>query len=191
MRSQNIIDMCDPQFGRTERLAVHPMASEVNVLDPAVSPIIVPSSNAAQRKVWRKFVVQVLRFCIVGVLNTTLDLLLFNCLLWMSPTTNSLHLVIYNSFAYAFGGINSFILNKYWTFRHRQRIVPGEVARFIITTLVGICVNDVMLWLCSTAIHLQHVNPTLWANVSKVVAIFGTFLVSYVGMRVWVFARRS
>jgi putative flippase GtrA len=143
------------------------------------------------QRIWKQLVVQVLRFCVVGGLNTVLDLLLFNCLLWMLPTTNPVNLVLYNSLAYAFGGINSFVLNKYWTFSHRQKIASGEVARFIITTLVGICVNDLMLWLFSNLIHLQNINPTLWANVSKIIAIFGTFLISYMGMRLWVFSKRS
>ena len=36
-----------------------------------------------------------------------------------------------------------------------------------------------------------HLNPTLWTNSSKVVAIGGTILVSYLGMRLWVFVQSS
>jgi putative flippase GtrA len=34
------------------------------------------------------------------------------------------------------------------------------------------------------------INATLWANASKVLAISGTFLVSYLGMQLWVFAHQ-
>jgi putative flippase GtrA len=191
MRSPNIIEVYEPPLAEAEPLTACSAVSEAILINATPSPTADQSVKASMRRAWKQFFAQVLRFCLVGGLNTILDLLLFNCLLWVFPTINPVNLVVYNSLAYAFGGINSFVLNKYWTFRHRQSIVPGEVARFIITTLVGICVNDALLWLCSNSIHLQDINPTLWANVSKIVAIFGTFLISYAGMRLWVFSKRS
>ncbi|WP_161977337.1 GtrA family protein [Dictyobacter kobayashii] len=142
-------------------------------------------------KKWLYLFGQILRFCMVGGLNTALDLLLFNVIFWLWPTQNSLQLLVYNSIAYALGGINSFLLNKYWTFGHRQRIARSEIISFTITTLLGIGANDAILWLCSRLIHLQHINPTLWANSSKLIALFCTCLISYVGMRMWVFARKA
>jgi Glycosyl transferase family 2 len=40
-------------------------------------------------------------------------------------------------------------------------------------------------------LHPAYLNPTLWTNVSKVAAIGGTLLVSYLGMRLWVFVQSS
>ena len=34
-------------------------------------------------------------------------------------------------------------------------------------------------------------NPTLWANGLKLFAIVGTALISYLGMRLWVFMRKG
>ena len=194
MRSQTIIEVYEPQFTESETLTPLTMCdtvSEAILIEPMPAPTNDPSISDSMRRIWKQMIGQVLRFCLVGGLNTILDLLLFNGLLWAFPTNNPANLIVYNSLAYAFGGINSFILNKYWTFRHQQTIGFGEVVRFVITTLVGICVNDLLLWIFSNAIHLQDINPTLWANVSKVIAIFGTFLISYTGMRLWVFSKRS
>jgi putative flippase GtrA len=141
------------------------------------------------KKSWRSLLWQLLRFGMVGGLNTAIDLLLFNSLLWIWPTQNTSYLIAYNSFAYAFGAINSFILNKYWTFQHKQQTSYAEVLRFAITTLCGIICNDCILWIAGTFLHPVMINATLWANASKVLAISGTFMVSYVGMRLWVFAR--
>jgi putative flippase GtrA len=189
MRIQNLMDAYAPSFSATEPFTSDDVLDETKLTNPPVcndQPISI--SRMAH---WKQVVGQVLRFCMVGGLNTILDLLLFNCLLLLFPTQNPLNLVIYNSLAYAFGGINSFLLNKYWTFRHRQRIATSEIVRFIFTTILGICVNDVLLWACSNMIHLQYVSPTLWANVAKIIAIFGTFLISYTGMRLWVFSKSS
>ena len=142
------------------------------------------------KKSWPGLFWQLSRFCLVGGLNTGIDLLILNVLLWIWPTQNTEHLLAYNSFAYAFGAINSFILNKYWTFRNRQQTTYGEVLRFALTTACGIICNDIILWIAGTFLHPVMINPTLWANASKVLAISGTFMISYLGMRLWVFTRQ-
>src|SRR6266536_6325490 len=81
--------------------------------------------------VWRNVFWQFLRFCLVGGTNTAIDILTLNILLWSLPTYNALRLVIYNSIAYTVGAVSSCFLNKYCTFRHRQRTTGREVRRFV------------------------------------------------------------
>lgn len=133
---------------------------------------------------------QLLRFGTVGGLNTGIDILIFNVFLWIGPTQNTTYLLAYNSLAYAIGAINSFILNKYWTFQHKQHTTYGEVFRFAITTCCGILCNDVILWVVGTFLHPVMINATVWANASKILAISGTFMLSFLGMRLWVFTHR-
>lgn len=134
---------------------------------------------------------QVLRFGLVGGLNTLVDLLILNGLLLLFPTTSALMLLAYNSLAYSLGGVNSFLLNKYWTFGHRQRTTRRELARFTLTTICGIAWCNGILCLASTVLHPFLVNPTVWTNASKILAIAGTALISYVGMRLWVFVSKA
>jgi putative flippase GtrA len=133
---------------------------------------------------------QVLRFGLVGGLNTLVDLLILNGLLWLFPTTSSLMLLAFNSLAYSLGAVNSFLLNKYWTFRHKQRTTRREVVRFTLTTLCGIGWSTLILWPASNVLHPFLLNTTVWANASKVLAIAGTVLISYLGMRLWVFVSK-
>jgi putative flippase GtrA len=142
------------------------------------------------KKSWRSLFWQLFRFGLVGGLNSGIDLLIFNGLLWLGPTQNTTSLLAYNSFAYAFGAINSFILNKYWTFQNKQRTTYGEVLRFALTTFCGIVCNDGILWIAGSFLHPVMINATLWANASKVLAISGTFMISYLGMRLWVFTHQ-
>lgn len=143
-----------------------------------------------QRSRWSHFFKQVGRFGLVGGLNTFVDLMVLNSLLLLFPTTNTLTLLAYNSVAYSLGAINSFLLNKYWTFGHKHSISRKEVVRFVITTMCSIIVSNGLIWLASEILHPLHVNPLLWANASKVCAIFGTVFVSYLGMRLWVFVSK-
>ncbi len=146
---------------------------------------------ASKRKTRNRTIWQLLRFGLVGCLNTTIDLLVLNCLLWLWPGQNIARLLLFNTIAYTCGALNSFALNKYWIFRRTGRPKAREVVRFLLITLAAIVCNDLILWLMSQVLHLAHLNPTLWANSSKVAAIGGTILVSYLGMRLWVFVQLS
>ena len=133
---------------------------------------------------------QILRFILAGGLNTLVDLLILNSLLWLYPTSSSGMLLAYNSLAYSTGAINSFLLNKYWTFGQKRRTTRAELTRFALVTLCGIAWSSIILWLASRTLHSYLFNTTLWANASKLVAIGGTALISYLGMRLWVFVSR-
>ncbi len=134
---------------------------------------------------------QVLRFGLVGGLNTLVDLLILNFLLLLFPT-NSIPLILaYSALAYSLGAVNSFLLNKYWTFGYRKKTTGREVIRFIVTTLCGIGWSSIILWLASRVLHPFFINTTIWANASKVIAISGTALISYLGMSLWVFVNKT
>ena len=134
---------------------------------------------------------QVLRFGLVGGLNTIVDLLILNMLLLLFPTSSTRMILIYSAIAYSLGAVNSFLLNKYWTFGYRKKTTVREVIRFIVTILCGIGWSSIILWLASNALHPLLVNTTIWANASKVVAISGTALISYLGMGLWVFVKKA
>ena len=78
-----------------------------------------------------------------------------------------------------------------WTFQRTGRPKAREGARFLLVTLAAIVCNDLIVWLISKILLPVHLNPTLWTNSSKVAAIGGTILVSYLGMRLWVFVQSS
>src|SRR5258708_4286467 len=80
---------------------------------------------------------QLTRFGLVGSLNTLIDLLILNLLLLLLPTTSTLQILLYNALAYSAGAVNSFVCNKYWTFKQRQSVSRRELAPFVLTTLLG------------------------------------------------------
>ncbi|HLJ36227.1 MAG TPA: glycosyltransferase [Ktedonobacteraceae bacterium] len=171
------------EFSATEETdTLNPVQHVQNELD-------VPVQNVYHAPKRHHIISQLLRFSLVGGLNTLVDLVILNGLLWLFPTTSTLTLLAYNSLAYSLGAVNSFLLNKYWTFGQKQKTTRSELARFTLTTLFGIAWSTLILWLASLVLHPFLVNTTVWANASKVIAIAGTSLISYLGMRLWVFVR--
>jgi putative flippase GtrA len=146
---------------------------------------------ASTRKTRGKTLWQFVRFALVGCVNTIIDLLVLNGLLWLWPAQGEASLLLFNTIAYACGALNSFVFNRYWTFQREGPPNAREGARFLLVTLAAIACNDLILWLMSTILHPVHLTPTLWTNVSKVVAIGSTILLSYLGMRLWVFVQSS
>ncbi len=131
---------------------------------------------------------QFLRFSLVGVMNTLIDIVAFNLFVLGFPTKNVVLLLVYNSLAYALGAFNSYLLNKYWTFQQRQNATGSEIMRFIVVSVCSIMFNNLILWLIAGIAHPFISNIVLWANIAKVIAISGTFSLSFLGMRLWVFA---
>jgi putative flippase GtrA len=146
---------------------------------------------ASKKRSRSKIVLQFLRFCVVGGLNTGVDLLAFNLLIWMFPTQDSGLLVIFNSLAYLIGAVNSFCWNKLWTFRQHSEASNDQIVRFALVTSLGIICNDAFLWLATTIFTSLSLTSVLWLNVAKVLAIAGSVSVSYVGMRFGVFTKKE
>jgi len=159
--------------------------SEVEVL-PAVQEV-----RPRRVRRWAATLWQLVRFGTVGILNTLIDVSTLNVLLWRFPTHNANQLLVYNTCAYCLGALNSLCLNKYWTFKRRSAFTAGEIARFAVVSLAGILCNDGILWLTARTLHAVIANTLLWANLSKGMAIAGTMTISYLGMRLWVFAKRK
>jgi len=152
-------------------------------LQPPLQKEVTRQGDRSNAVVW-----QFVRFGMVGILNTLIDVLALNILLWQFPTHNANLLLIYNSLAYTLGALNSFCLNKYWTFKRKRSTTGGEVVRFAIINVIGIACNDITIWVVARILHPLISSNILWANISKLSAISVTLLVSYFGMRLWVFA---
>jgi putative flippase GtrA len=151
-----------------------------------------PQENTAHRFLpWSSTFQQFLRYCLVGGVNTGVDLLMLNILLWRFPTHNVQVLVAYNSVAYSCGALSSFFLNKYWTFRRTQRPTAREVVRFVISVLLEVLYSNVLIWLAGKALQPFIPNITLWGNASKLVAVVIGAVLSYSLMRFWTFASWS
>jgi putative flippase GtrA len=137
---------------------------------------------------WKALLQQCLRFGLVGIVNAGIDLVVFNLLIYLFPTKNSNLLLLFNVFSYGIGAVNSFFWNKYWTFRHQQRIDKKQVIRFAVVNVIGICCNSAIVWLVAQTLHPFVANMFLLADTAKIAAIVVTAIISFLCMRLWVFA---
>lgn len=131
-------------------------------------------------KLWNS---SLIRFGLVGILNTvvgtTIMFVLYNklhCTYWQSSFAN-----------YFFGSILSFFLNKYFTFRSKQRSWR-EVVRFVINIAVcyllayGIS-EPLMLWLLADRSRQFRENVAMLGGMVLFVAL------NYLGQRFFTFRK--
>ncbi len=133
---------------------------------------------------------QLLRFGTIGILNTAFDILLLNLLLWIFAIHTTPLMLVANAAAYGLGAVNSFVWNKYWTFAHGQRVTRQEMIRFAAVTLCGMGINDLLLGVAGHLLLPLMGSTVLWANLSKLLAVAGSMVISFMGMRLWVFTHR-
>jgi len=88
-----------------------------------------------------------LRFGLVGTLNTIVDILVLNLLLWIYPTNDTWQILAFNSLACIVAACNSFVWNKVWTFQYREPLTAQLVLRFAGVSLVSMLGNNIILWI--------------------------------------------
>ena len=101
---------------------------------------------------------KVIRFALVGILNTTVDIIVLNLLLWRFPTHDTMMILLYNALACVVAAMNSFILNRLWTFQYKEKVTISLVVRFAGVSLLSLLGNTAILWL------LIQVLPSSWTG---------------------------
>jgi len=106
---------------------------------------------------------QVSKFVIVGIINTLVDLIFFNIFRRNKKISATIASYISSSIAM----INSYILNRFWTFGDSSSGSGFEFFKFFFSTIIGIYViHNGIVWLLT--------NKILWPSrlVLRLVRIF-------------------
>lgn len=120
-------------------------------------------------------------FGLVGLSNTIIDNLVFFLLYhWFSQ-----YYLAVQAVAYACGMVNSYLLNKYWTFSAKDEAAKtitgrGEIIKFILVNLLTLSVSSSFLYVLSQSAGLNMF-------ICKIIATVMSFAVNYSGTRFWVF----
>lgn len=148
------------------------------------------------------FGLQLSKFAVVGVINTLVDLLGFNVL----RKFTKLKAVVASYISSTVAMINSYVLNKYWTFQSQQSGsgAATEAAKFFFSTIIGVYViHNGLVWIFSEkftlfskiAYAITSKLPILnklsqrfvYDNVAKVAGIGGSLVWNFILYKFWVF----
>jgi len=152
------------------------------------------------------------RFIVVGILNTFIDYLILNLLVFFGFTAILVILgqkfLIANIISVFAAMINSFILNKQWTFQSKGGNVYLEIVKFFVITVIGMFVVHQLVFnlfyyrlpaitasviLISEIFKLNNIfsGQFIALNFAKTVAVAVSLIWNFLGYKFIVFKPRG
>lgn len=131
----------------------------------------------------RKTISQFLKFMVVGIINFIVDFGVFKIL----SSAVGLPVVLSNIISYTCGVLNSFFINRYWTFKIRHKFVSVHFAKFVFVNLISLGVNTLAVWVL---VDLYGFTSGLFGieNLyAKLIATVFSFTVNFAGNKFLVF----
>ena len=123
----------------------------------------------------RTEMVRFVRFSITGLLNTAVDFSLFMILSYFG-----VWLLVAQAVGYTGGMLNSYLVNRSWTFGSREPIVGRQLVRFVFSNLIQLVLSMFLLqWLV--------VDIGFSKLVGKVLTVGFIVTLSFFINRLWVF----
>jgi putative flippase GtrA len=127
-------------------------------------------------------IVQLFKFATVGCFNTLIDWAIYFIILKLFPAESVIFYTAAKGFSYFCGILNSFFLNRVWTFRDSlQENEGGRFAKFMAVNLIGLGINSVSVYVFLN-MEFRHVAALFFAT-----AI--TFSFNFILNKLWVFRK--
>jgi putative flippase GtrA len=119
-----------------------------------------------------------LRFLMVGCINTGVDFAVFSVLY----SFFDLNKLLCQVFGYSVGLVNSFIMNKVWTFEDQNTgcSIVNQSARFISVNLVSLGISLIALGILNDRLQIN-------LYISKLIITGIAQGINYFGYKLWVF----
>ncbi|WP_298837929.1 GtrA family protein [Clostridium sp.] len=121
---------------------------------------------------------RIVRFGCVGGLNTTIDFGIFSVLNGLF----GVNYVISQILSYSGGTLNSYFLNKFWTFNDTKvsKKTTKEIIQFIV-------VNSASLGVSLIGMSILLTNSAMNPLIAKIISMVLAQVVNFLGYRFWVF----
>ena len=153
----------------------------------------------------KKSILQLIKFGIVGVLNTLVDLIvtgLMQRLFALLTTAVILTYYIPKVIGYGCGILNSYILNSGWTFKEERRRDAREILSFLAVNLITLGLSLLMMWLFRNCLGLdawwsETVRDSLLGRIISgdffctVLSSAIALIINFLGNKLFVFHRKD
>jgi putative flippase GtrA len=111
---------------------------------------IAPARGRAPLPAGGALLLQWLRFAVVGATNTVLSWCVYAVLEHVG-----VHYLLASALAFVLGALNSYVLNRRWTFHSRGRRAP-EAARFVVIQCIGLGIDVALLYVLTQDAGVHH-----------------------------------
>jgi putative flippase GtrA len=152
-----------------------------------------PTQDSPKLSRIKRLVKQFSKFFIVGIVNTGIDFAILNIEIFLTGITSGSTLVLFNIVSFSIAVINSYYLNKFWTFEDKRPDgdkAPIKFSQFIGVSLVGLSINSLVIFGFTSLVPVMFgLSPQLWVNVAKIFATGASLIWNFIGYKLWVFKK--
>lgn len=120
--------------------------------------------------------IKLIKFCIVGAINTAITLFFF----YIFNKILLVNYVISTVVSYSIGMLNSYILNKQWTFYDKDKKILIQLIKFIAVNGISLIVNLIIMHLLVSKLYID-------AFISQIFATSFSTISNYLGSKLIVF----
>ncbi|MDQ6600630.1 GtrA family protein [Bacillus salipaludis] len=124
-------------------------------------------------KRWLSFI----KFAIVGAVNTSIDFSVYAFLTWFN-----VNYIVAQCISYSAGVLNSYIMNRKWTFEQKGKGSKREFFTFLGVNLITLVMTSFLL-----TMFYKHLRLPLW--ISKLLVTAASVGMNYIGTKRMVFTR--
>ncbi|MFA5052530.1 MAG: GtrA family protein [Parcubacteria group bacterium] len=138
----------------------------------------------------KKLFLQFGKFAVIGVLNTAIYFGVLNFLIFITGITKGISIIPLTSTAFIIATTNSYLWNKFWTFKDKESVRVFQVGQFLIVSIIGWAINSGIVYLISTFIKpMFGLSQALWVNVGAVLATGISLIWNFLGYKFIVFKK--
>ncbi|WP_375347043.1 GtrA family protein [Priestia megaterium] len=124
---------------------------------------------------WISFI----KFALVGVLNTLIDFVVYALL-----TTIGVNYILAQWISYSAGILNSYVMNRKWTFERKEKSSKREVISFVIVNLITLSLTSFLL----TVLYNKWGVALL---LSKLLITIVSVGINFIGTKLFVFTTKK
>lgn len=132
---------------------------------------------------------RIIKFALVGLLNTLLDFGILNLLSYLTKIYAGVGLVLFNTISFLVANLNSFFWNRTWTFKVKEGNGKIEFFKFFGVSLGGLAVNTLVLLISLEILEIifPEMSLQIAENIAKLVAVLFSKFWNYFGYKKIVF----
>jgi putative flippase GtrA len=147
-------------------------------------------TGAYQPEGARKTGGQLVRFGIAGIVNTGVDIAVFNALFFIFG--GGVPLTFYKAASFSAAVVNSFYWNRYFVFdaaTRRDYDAPLRFAKFLMISVGGLAINTLAFQTSHAALASFPLESAIAMNAAVILATCASLVWNFIGYKYVVFAR--
>ncbi len=126
-----------------------------------------------------------IKYAVVGSASFFADIVILNALSLLTGHNKGFFAAGFSTVSFLFANVNSYFLNKKWTFKENNQ--NAKYKTFLKISAIGVAVNISIVYFLTIHISQNFVSDLVWLNICKIIATMLVAIFNYIGYKKFVF----